>query len=130
MYLGTNETLQSYTRNEVLSGRNVAVCGSEVFAFTTATLVDENVYDLSGLLRGLAGTHDSVDSHATGTNATERFTLLEEATLLFRDVDLDALDDQTVYVKAVPAGVSEPDVTAEDEVWLDSSACTTCVDLC
>lgn len=58
----THGTLTSVTRQALLNGANVAVVGDgsaegwEVIQFETATLVDVDTYEISGLLRGQAGT--------------------------------------------------------------------------
>ncbi|MBT2131126.1 baseplate multidomain protein megatron [Aliiroseovarius lamellibrachiae] len=55
-------TLSSVSLSDLLNGANVAAIGDgspenwEVFQFTTATLVGERTYELSGRLRGQAGT--------------------------------------------------------------------------
>ncbi len=59
-------SLQSASRLKVLGGANAlairnAAGGWEILQFETATLVDELTYDLSGLLRGQAGTEGAMD---------------------------------------------------------------------
>ena len=75
-------TLQSAPRIDVLNGANVAALRYgglgdwEVFQFETATLIGENQYDLTGLLRGQAGTDtDMPDLWPVGTD----FVLLDGA---------------------------------------------------
>ncbi len=70
--LGNGE-LQSVSELAVLNGANVAVVGSEIIQFRTATLVEPGKYSLSGLLRGRLGTEWAVGTHAAG----ERFVLLD-----------------------------------------------------
>lgn len=72
----TNGTLSSDTELNVLNGANVALLGSEIIQFKTATLVSAGVYTLSGLLRGRQGTEWAMGLHAAG----ERFVLLNSAT--------------------------------------------------
>jgi hypothetical protein len=67
--------LQSVTDIAVLNGGNVCVIGDEVIQFQTATLIAENKYRLSGLLRGRLGTEWAVGSHVAG----ERFVMLTNA---------------------------------------------------
>jgi hypothetical protein len=72
-------TLASATRDEVLNGANVALLGSEIIQFRTATQLSAGRYRLSGLLRGRLGTDWAVSGHA----ANERFVLIDSATLRF-----------------------------------------------
>jgi hypothetical protein len=97
--------LESKTEQEVLNGANFALVGSEVIAFKTATLVDTDTYQLSGLLRGMRGTEGECDGHA----ADETFVLLNSAGLLRKDANL-AVVGTTRYYKAVPSGGVAADV--------------------
>lgn len=72
LLLGSAE-LQSVTELAVLNGANAAVVGSEIIQFKNASLVGDNTYELSGLLRGRLGTEWAVGTHAAG----ERFVLLD-----------------------------------------------------
>lgn len=67
----TNSTLSSTTASNVRSGSNIAVIGNELIGFKNATLIAENTYVLSGLLRGLQGTEREIGNHKT----SERFVL-------------------------------------------------------
>jgi hypothetical protein len=67
--------LQSVADIAVLNGGNVCILGEEVLQFQTATLIGENQYRLSRLLRGRLGTEWAVGGHAAG----ERFILLTNA---------------------------------------------------
>jgi hypothetical protein len=60
----------------VLNGANLAVLGSEVIQFKSATLVATNTYALTGLLRGRRGTEWAIGTHAAG----DRFVLASTAT--------------------------------------------------
>ncbi|MDX2073499.1 MAG: glycoside hydrolase TIM-barrel-like domain-containing protein [Alphaproteobacteria bacterium] len=68
-----NTSLQSVSALAVLNGANAALLGSEIIQFKNATLVGDNTYELSGLLRGRLGTEWAVGTHAAG----ERFVLLD-----------------------------------------------------
>jgi hypothetical protein len=57
----------------LLNGANIAVIGSEVIQFKTATLIEPNKYTLSGLLRGRLGTEDKISGHVVG----ETFVLID-----------------------------------------------------
>lgn len=68
----TSGELASTTELAVLNGANEAILGDEVIQFKNAELVDDDTYELTGLLRGRLGTEWAMDSHAIG----ERFALL------------------------------------------------------
>lgn len=68
--------LSSVSRLNVLNGKNVALLGDEIIQFRTATLVSDNKYTLSGLLRGLQGTEWARSSHVIN----ERFVSLDLST--------------------------------------------------
>lgn len=89
--------LASVTELAVLGGANMALVGSEVLQFKTATLVSGSTYTLSGFLRGRRGTEQHIAAHASG----ETFVLLSTAFGL-------GLPNAEVglarYYRAVPAG--------------------------
>lgn len=98
------KALSSATEDEVLNGANRLLVGNEVIGFATATLVSAGVYDLSTLLRGLAGTELVTADHA----AKEPVVLLSGGGVEFRAIpaaEIGALR----YYKAVPNAGSEPD---------------------
>ena len=66
-------TLASAAKEDILNWANAALIGDEIVQFKDATLIGENKYRLSTLLRGRAGTEDSVGTHTVG----ERFVLLD-----------------------------------------------------
>ena len=70
-------TLESRPALDVLNGFNAALVGEEIIQFTTAVLMADKTYRLSGLLRGRLGTEHKVASHGVG----DRFVLLSSATL-------------------------------------------------
>lgn len=87
--------LSSKTKTQVLNGENAAAIKSatsewEIVAFTTATLIAENQYRLSGLLRGLRGTERHM-THPAGAAfvlldaAAAKVTLPDE----YRAIDID-----------------------------------------
>ena len=57
----------------VLNGANAALLGDEIIQFTTANLLTDGQYQLSGLLRGRMGTEWAMADHLAG----ERFVLLD-----------------------------------------------------
>jgi hypothetical protein len=70
--VGSGQTLSSVTETAVLNGANEAALGDEVIQFKNAELIDDDTYELSGLLRGRLGTEWATGTHAIG----DRFTLL------------------------------------------------------
>lgn len=66
----TAGTLVSYTQLQVLDGSGAFLLGAdgrwEVVQYKTATLLDANTYELSGLLRGRRGTEWAMSTHQTG----------------------------------------------------------------
>lgn len=66
-------TLSSATESAVLNGSNLALLGSELIQFRTATFVSGTTYTLQGLLRGRFGTEQHLATHAIG----DRFVLLQ-----------------------------------------------------
>jgi hypothetical protein len=69
--------LSSDTEANVLNGYNLALLGDELIHFKNAELVSDNVYILSGLLRGLRGTDWAMETHAEG----DQFILLTPDTV-------------------------------------------------
>lgn len=70
-----DRSLTSCTELALLNGANLALLGSEIIQFQTATLIADQTWQLSNLLRGRYGTEGA--SHTVG----ERFMLLELDTL-------------------------------------------------
>lgn len=89
--LGDGE-LTSYSRCEVLNGRNLIQIAGEVLAFTTATLVSDRVYTLTEFLRGLMDT-DNVTHNVAGEN----FTFLNSKNRVPVRVDTGDLDVSKIY---------------------------------
>jgi hypothetical protein len=59
-------SLQSTTEARVVEDReNMALLGTEIIYFKTATVIGTNEYRLSGLIRGARNTEDQVGTHAT-----------------------------------------------------------------
>lgn len=58
--------LASATQRAVLNGANLALIGSEIVQFTTATLTSPGQYTLSGFLRGRMGTEWAMGLHVAG----------------------------------------------------------------
>ena len=91
--------LRSATPEAVLAGANAALVGDELVQFRTATPLGENVYRLSGLLRGRRGTESAISGHAAG----EPFVLVEQESLALLDVP-----PGTGQVRVIAAGVADP----------------------
>lgn len=94
-----NGELDSKTALEVLNWANTALLGDEIIQWKNATLVAENTYELSGLLRGRRGTEWAVGEHSVG----ERFVVLEKGALYRMPMGQSQLN-QTAYYKALPLG--------------------------
>lgn len=93
-------TLDSKTALDVLNWNNVAMLGDEIIQWQTATLVSDNTYTLSGLLRGRRGTEDATGSHAVG----EQFVVLSTDGGLYRAPMGSTEIGNTAYYKGVAAG--------------------------
>lgn len=100
--------LQSASELAVLNGANAALLGSEIIQFKTATLISDNKYQLSGLLRGRLGTEWAVANHAAG----ERFVLLDSS--LDKEVLSANIIGQARKYKAVTVGATLSSATAQD----------------
>lgn len=103
-----NGTLESRDESDVLAGANVALCGSEVIQFATATLVSPRRYTLSNLLRGRRDTVDVMTTHA----ADERFLLLTAPGPVMVELELTALGSPR-YFKFVPNGANPADYASQ-----------------
>lgn len=82
------------------AARNLALIGDEIVQFTTATLVADRTYELSGFKRGRKGTEWACASHAS----REVFVLLDQAEAA--PVELSAVGTDLSF-KAVTAGRTE-----------------------
>ncbi len=99
---------QSVTDIAVLNGANACLIGDEIIQFQTATLISENKYQLSGLLRGRLGTEWAIGTHA----ASERFVLLTNA--LARDLAAASGWGISKKFKPVTIGSTLGGTTAQD----------------
>jgi hypothetical protein len=72
-------SLASCSDTELLNGANVALLGSELIQFQTATLLGPGLYRLSNLLRGRRGSESAISTHSIG----EKFLLLTPDTVQF-----------------------------------------------
>jgi hypothetical protein len=93
-------SLTSVSEAEVYAGRNLCIIGDEILAFSTATLVGTNTYELSNLLRGRRNTESKIDQH----EIADRFILLDETNITFITVPQFAYL-QTWRYKLVSPGV-------------------------
>ena len=85
--------LSSMPESDVLNGANAALLGDEIIQFKTATLIAENKYRLSGLLRGRKGTEWATGIHAAG----ERFVLLDSSTIKPETLNLSDIGKEITY---------------------------------
>jgi hypothetical protein len=100
-----NGELENRTADDVLNGANRAIVGKEIIGFTTATLIADRTWRLSGLLRGMRGTEDQVGVHAVNDQFMWLNTGLVEAPFN------PAWIGTTRYLKFVSAGAEEDDVS-------------------
>lgn len=99
MLLGEG-SLSSVTEAAMLNGANAALVGLEIIQFSTAELLGDGHYRLSGLLRGRLGTERHVGTHAVN----EPFVLLDSR---LRTVPLtSAANGQSWQCSAVTFGAS------------------------
>lgn len=74
VYVNGRELVSATDQELFVLGQNRAMLGNEVIAFRTPTALGDNVYRLSGLLRGLLNTERFVATHG----ANEPFTLISD----------------------------------------------------
>ncbi len=107
-------SLSSSTQIDVLNGANLCMIGQEVLKFTTATLVAEKTYELTGLLRGRQGTEQFIGTHG----ANELFVMLDDA--LVR-VSFPKADRFTVKKFKTVTNGSSPDKVEWEDVGITSN---------
>jgi hypothetical protein len=102
--------LYSSTLSSVCSNlaTNLAIIGSELIQFITATLISTGVYKLSGLLRGRRGTEWAMTGHAT----VETFVQLAASGIKHLQLQSSELG-RIRYYKAVSSGQRIATVTAQ-----------------
>ena len=93
-------SLASVSELAVLNGANAALIGEELVQFQNATLIAENTYRLSRLLRGRQGTEWAMGLHDPG----DRFVLLSPA--LYTTVIANNFIGRELFYKAVSVGNS------------------------
>lgn len=92
-------TLSSATEDLVMNGEaNVCMIGTEILAYTTATLLSAGTYRLSNLLRGLRNTEAEVGTHAAG----DVFTSLSDAGVGFKEITLGQRGVSRTYKVCAP----------------------------
>jgi hypothetical protein len=91
--------LDSMDDAAVLLGSNRLLVGLEVVGFTVATLTAPRTYQLTGLYRGLNGTHDKTSGHS----ANEPVVLLSDGAVEFVEIGVSGIGAPADY-KGVPAG--------------------------
>ena len=108
-----DDTLESVSELLVLNGFNAAWVGppdggeGEIIQFQNATLISEDTYELTKLLRGRLGTEHATATHSSG----EVFVLLQSSTLGKSEFGVSDWDRERSY-KAVSI-LSSEDVTPE-----------------
>ncbi|HSH41351.1 MAG TPA: phage tail protein, partial [Arenicellales bacterium] len=108
------DELESVSELNVLNGANAAWLGpadgqgGEIIQFATATLVGENTYELTDLLRGRLGTEHAIDGHG----ADEVLVLLEPDTLGRTDYGPGDWERERLY-KPVSNLISQVDTPSQ-----------------
>jgi hypothetical protein len=99
-----NGSLQSVTREQVLSGSNLCLVGDEILQYRDAEFLGANHYMLKGLLRGRLGTENKTSNHLAG----ERFVFLNN--FIFNSTLPKNLIGSDIYFKIVSFGQNLNDV--------------------
>jgi hypothetical protein len=99
--LTVGQSLSSVSEAQIYEGANLALLGSELVQFRTASLVTGTTWRLSRLLRGRRGTERFQGTHVSG----ETFVLLSTATTLRLAMALTEIGRQQQY-KAVSFGAN------------------------
>lgn len=92
-------TLDGKTALEVLNWSNIGLLGDELIQWRNAALLSENLYELSGLLRGRRGTEGATSAHKLG----ERFVVLATDGV-YRMAMAATEIGQLAYYKTIPTG--------------------------
>ncbi len=85
-------SLESVNKLSLYNGSNLALVGNELLQFQNAELIDNNMYRLSGFIRGRFGTEDSIEGHV----ALERFILIDDSLINF-DLDFGLIGSSIAY---------------------------------
>lgn len=96
----TTGDLGSATFREVLNRSNLAIIGDELINFENAAQIDDNEWELSGLLRGRKGS--SIVEHPVGT----RFVLINRNNLYYVPAELFYLNREITF-KVTTSDASE-----------------------
>ncbi|WP_454737586.1 phage tail protein [Cupriavidus necator] len=94
-------SLSSVTYANFLAGANAAIIGNEIVYFRNATLTAANTYQLSGFLRGLAGTDWAMAAHGNG----DRFVFLDPSKIVAAGINSSDLGT-TLYFEARLANIN------------------------
>lgn len=111
-----NGELASVSELAVLNSSNAAMIGNEIIQFKNAELLSENVYRLSGFLRGRRGTEWCIPNHGVG----EKFVLLTPISLR-RVPSISSEINQMVYYKSVTIGNNLSDTNSQ--IFRNSAVC-------
>lgn len=94
-------SLSSVTYANFLAGANAAVIGDEIVFFRNATLTAANTYQLSGFVRGVAGTDWAMTTHGNG----DRFVFLDPSKIVAAGINSSDLGT-TLYFEARLANIN------------------------
>lgn len=99
--------LFSVSEEKFFNGHNVCLIGNEIFCYQYATLVEENSYELSKLLRGRLGTEWAISGHTSN----EMFVNLSSSELKF--VEFENIErNRLLYYRSITLGQTLSDAAA------------------
>jgi len=113
--LSSSATLSAASAAQVLNGANQMLVGQEVVGFTQATLVSGTRYELTGLLRGLRGTHNQTTTHESGEFAVRL------SFPAFKEIGVSGSKQLGTYV-GIPAGGSTDDYSTRERTLVGRTA--------
>jgi len=113
----SNNVINSVTTDTFLAGQNLILVGSEIIAFRDVTLLGNNQYKLSYLIRGCRGTENYIANHS----ANEKFVLLDST---LAQAKLSQSDINKSYLfKLVPLNQVETDITTTISLTYRGNSC-------
>ena len=113
----SNNVINSVTTDQFLAGQNLILVGNEIIAFRDVTLLGNNQYKISYLIRGCRGTETYISNHS----ANENFVMLDsgvtQATLTQKAIN------QNYKFKLVPLNQAETEITTTVNLTYRGNSC-------
>jgi hypothetical protein len=109
-------TLTNENEESVACGANWISLGGEILGFQTATLVEDSIYILSGLLRGLRDTRHAISEHVI----SEQCVVLEVG-VFFNDLQFRSFQADSL-IRLVPSGEAVEDQGPTHDIHASASA--------